>query len=281
LDCWHKANPASNISTNFVGAIEPKGGYIITIKNKKLDDVRTTSSEEEQELQILENLVATTQQKIDTAKKRVAAKIGKETPGNTKSKPQNNQKTVEIEVQPAESSMCPDPQYRYVTLIEDPALIKKIAQQTLDTPITISTRELLSMAPDIRRHIKDQLATKRVATAALADSMAVNEVEEVTVANLAADKLIVAKHTEELRVIDVEIHGIKVIATVDDGSQIISIRQDIWEQIGLPIRSDKIVVMESANKTRKRNHGITAILENLHRRLRLLPACSSCKGCPL
>jgi hypothetical protein len=86
--------------------------------------------------------------------------------------------------------------------------------------------------------------------------MAVNEVEEVTIANIAADKLIVAKHTEELRVIDVEIHGIKVIATVDDGSQIISIRQDIWEQIGLPIRSDKIMVMESANKTRNETTGL-------------------------
>jgi hypothetical protein len=252
LDCWHKANPASNVSINLVGVIEPKGGYIITVKNEKLDDVRTASSEEEQELQILENLVATTQQKIDMAKKRVAAKTGKETPGNTKSKPQNNQKTVEIEVQPAERSTRPDPQYRYVTPIEDPALIKKIAQQTLDTSITISTRELLSVVPDIRRHIKDQLVTKRVATAALA----VNEVEEVTVANLAADKLIVAKHMEELRVIDVKIHGIKVIATVDDGSQIISICQDIWEQIGLPLRSDKITVMESANKTRNETMGL-------------------------
>ena len=76
------------------------------------------------------------------------------------------------------------------------------------------------------------------------------ELPNVLVANVGTDKLIVAKHTEELRVIDIEIHGVKLVATVDDGSQIVSIRQDIWEKIGLPIRSDMIMVMESANKTK-------------------------------
>ena len=40
------------------------------------------------------------------------------------------------------------------------------------------------------------------------------------------DSLIVARHTEELRVINVLIHGVKVVATLDNSSQIISIRQD-------------------------------------------------------
>ena len=52
------------------------------------------------------------------------------------------------------------------------------------------------------------------------------------------------------------IQGVKVIATVDDGSEIVSIRQDVWERIGLPIRSDKIMIMESANKTRDQTMGL-------------------------
>lgn len=84
------------------------------------------------------------------------------------------------------------------------------------------------------------------------ESLPPNEVEKdsVLVANVTMDNLVVAKHLEELRVIDNMIQGVKVTATVDDGSQIISIRQDKWEKIGLPIRSDRIMVMDSANKSK-------------------------------
>ena len=175
---------------------------------------------------------------------------------NTRSKVQVIQPEKDALAQTSERSARPDPQYRYVTPIEDPALIKKIAQQSLDSSITISTRELLSVAPDIRRHIKDQLITKRVATTAFVETLEEGELPNVLVANVGTDKLIVAKHTEELRVIDIEIHGVKLVATVDDGSQIVSIRQDIWEKIGLPIRSDMIMVMESANKTKDETMGL-------------------------
>jgi hypothetical protein len=82
------------------------------------------------------------------------------------------------------------------------------------------------------------------------------ETAEVLVANVTSENLVVAKTTEELRVIDAYIQGIKVVATVDDGSQIVSIRQDMWEKIGLPIRSDKIMIMESANKTKDETMGL-------------------------
>ena len=125
-------------------------------------------------------------------------------------------------------------------------MITKIAQQSLDTPITISTRKLLSMAPDIRRHIKDQLVTKRVATSvtnlnsAFIETIEEKDVPSTLMANIPAEKLIVAKHTKELRVIDIEIQGVKVIATVDDGSQIVAIRLDKWEKIGLPINQTRL-----------------------------------------
>ena len=88
------------------------------------------------------------------------------------------------------------------------------------------------MAPDIRRHIKDQLVTKRVATSvtnlnsAFIETIEEKDVPSTLMANIPAEKLIVAKHTKELRVIDIEIQGVKVIATVDDGSQIVAIRLD-------------------------------------------------------
>ena len=94
----------------------------------------------------------------------------------------------------------------------------------------------------------------RVTTVFVEESSPPNEVEKdsVLVANVTMDNLVVAKHSEELRVIDNMIQGVKVTATVDDGSQIISIQQDKWEKIGLPIRSDRIMVMDSANKSKNK-----------------------------
>jgi hypothetical protein len=134
-----------------------------------------------------------------------------------------------------------------------------VAKQALDVPVTISTRELLSIAPDVRRHIKDLCTTKRVsntATTAFVEEEKGNP--EVFIANLISrtDDLIVAKEVEELRALDVLINGTKIEALADDGSQILSIRRDIWEKIGIPIRADHLMVMESANKSKNETMGL-------------------------
>lgn len=255
IDNWQKSNPAPQVSTNFVGAASMRDD-----QGQGLEGADNMTKREAEELQILENLVASTQKKIDNTKKRYAPNKSTKEGVATRSKALGNQPEKEATGPQIEKSTRPDPQYRYVTPIEDPALVKKIAQQSLDSPITISTRELLSVAPDIRRHIKDQLITKRVATTAAFMETSEDEPEvlpaPVMVTNVTTENLIVAKQTEELRVIDTLIQGIKVVATVDDGSQIVSIRQDMWEKIGLPIRSDKIMVMESANKSKDATMGL-------------------------
>ena len=45
------------------------------------------------------------------------------------------------------------------------------------------------------------------------ETLAEEEQSEVLMASVSPDNLIVAKHTEELRVIDVQIQSVKVIAT--------------------------------------------------------------------
>lgn len=208
------------------------------------------TTREHEELKVLENLVASTQKKIDNTKRKFGSKQDREGL-TTRSKAQENHQEPAVE-----RSLRPDPQFRYVTPIEDPAVIKKLVDQTLNTSITISVRELLSVAPDVRRQIKDQLITKRVATTAFVEETSQDEPTEVLVANVSADNVVVAKHTEELRVFDIMISGLKVVETVNDGSQIISIRQDIWEKLGIPIRSDKIMIMESANKSKNETMGL-------------------------
>jgi hypothetical protein len=61
---------------------------------------------------------------------------------------------------------------------------------------------------------------------------------------------------EELRALDVMINGMRVEALADDGSQILSIRKDIWERIGTPIRSDHVITMELANLSKNETMGL-------------------------
>ncbi|KAF8813520.1 hypothetical protein BYT27DRAFT_7220427 [Phlegmacium glaucopus] len=48
----------------------------------------------------------------------------------------------------------------------------------------------------------------------------------------------------------------RVEATIDDGSQILTVRQDLWEKFSVPLRSDKKLVMESANKSKENTMGL-------------------------
>lgn len=257
IDIWQRNKVAPQVSANFVGAAEVHKSYTWSEEVPRDADRDDMTKRQQEELQMLENLVSSTQKKLDSAKKRYGGNKQDKEGVNTRSKGQAvAPEKIKAPAISEERSARPDPQFRYVTPIEDPALVKKLVQQSLDTSITISTRELLSVAPDVRRQIKDQLVTKRVATSAFVEEVSDADGPEVTVANVSADNLVVAKHTEELRVIDMSIQGIDIIATVDDGSQIVSIRQDKWERIGLPIRSDKIMVMESANKSKDETMGL-------------------------
>ena len=94
------------------------------------------------------------QKKIDNAKKKAEKKKQDKGGVATRSKPQ------EKEIEKNKTHTGTGPQFRYVTPIEDPSLIKKIAQQSLDLLITMTARELLSVSLNIRRHIKEQLMTK-------------------------------------------------------------------------------------------------------------------------
>ncbi|EKM79650.1 hypothetical protein AGABI1DRAFT_22428, partial [Agaricus bisporus var. burnettii JB137-S8] len=47
-----------------------------------------------------------------------------------------------------------------------------------------------------------------------------------------------------------------VEAILDEGSQIIGIRRDIWEKLGLPLLKEENMVMETANSSRETTLGL-------------------------
>ena len=73
LDNWHKANSAQTVSSHFVGATETQtsAGFPWTraVETEEDDSQPAVTEREIEELSILENLVTTTQRKIENTKK--------------------------------------------------------------------------------------------------------------------------------------------------------------------------------------------------------------------
>ncbi|MFI5420871.1 MAG: retropepsin-like aspartic protease, partial [Nitrososphaerales archaeon] len=283
IDNWYKANPSSlpSVSANFIGATPTiiNAGYVWTVPDTtpndsellQDNDVPKPTIREVEELQLMESLVASTQKKIDDARKKFGPKVtnGPTTRNMARNAPSGEtpkiiepKKTFPEQKQTQPNSTTP--QFKYITPIEDSKIVNSLVERALDTPITISSRELLAVAPEVRKQIKENITTKRVSNGPNG-AMIVEEVvtgiigSETFMAGLPVrkDELIVANHTEELRAIDVELNGsFQVEGILDEGSQIIGLRKDIWEKLGLPLRSDHVMVMESANQTKDHTLGL-------------------------
>jgi hypothetical protein len=52
------------------------------------------------------------------------------------------------------------PQYRYSTPIEDPAIVLKVVNRTLDVPVSITQQELLSISPEAQKQYKELTTTR-------------------------------------------------------------------------------------------------------------------------
>ncbi len=165
------------------------------------------------------------------------------------------------------------PQYTFHTPIESPDTVGKVVEQSLDATITLTNRDLLAVAPEVRKALKDQIATRRsivpsVGTAPAQPSaqqrtgtvVGANTISvEAYMASLVprTDDIIVANHMEDLRCIKVEIPGGHVVdAILDDGSQIVALRADFWHKMGRALRTDHLLVMESANQSTNDTQGL-------------------------
>jgi hypothetical protein len=69
----------------------------------------------------------------------------------------------------------PSPQYHYSTPVKDPVIVLKVVNHTLDIPISITQRELLSISPEARKQYKELTTMRRVS----AGTTEVSKLEEV------------------------------------------------------------------------------------------------------
>ena len=124
--------------------------------------------------------------------------------------------------------------------------------------VTLTQRELLALAPDIQKQIKELItptATAKANLQQISDVLALSfgtrsEVE------LWVNK-IVSKVTEQLRSVNAVFKDlIQCKAVLDTGSQIIAMRSDVWKKLGIPLKTEYSMLMESANATSSSTKGL-------------------------
>ena len=249
IDNWIAANNVNTstntntVSSNFVEATELQNqmSYTWMEPESEGDDAPNLTEREIEEIGMLESLIASTQKKVDETKKKMV-KSGPTTRSSARQealapKQPNPAARVTKDVPGIQPSGASAPQFRYHTPIEDATTISRVADQALNASVTLPIKDLLSISPDVRRYIKDQIVTKRVTTAsANALNANANNVECFMAAlPERTDNIIVADHSVNLRVLDLTLNDkVQVEAILDEGSQIVGLRKDIWEKTWSP-----------------------------------------------
>ncbi|KAF5355070.1 hypothetical protein D9756_005756 [Leucocoprinus leucothites] len=263
IDNWHKSrSPASVPAQANILEVYPSRSIAsspsYTPVTSSMPYSTSHTSQDEEELARLEAIALATMKRQDEIRRR-SGNAGKArnaplTPKSTPTVPNPSQNA------PATSSTSPpskpphtsnsappkpstpDPhtqgqQYRFAAPIEDPKTVRDVIQRSLDGPVTLTQRELYAIAPEVRRHIKEQITTHRVpvgppAGATLLENAGKDAdlaVSSVIQHHLSSPpySIIVANPVEELRTIPLEIDGkVTVDAILDEGSQVIGIRRD-------------------------------------------------------
>ena len=155
--------------------------------------------------------------------------------------------------------------------LEDKSTPRQVLDQVLDTSVPIPVKDLIAASPEFRKQFRDLTTVKRV-TNTSSNSVQVHELSGLNPASVSHDfgdkvhrnddGLIVAHHSLLLRAIEVKIgeSGRLVQGVLDSGSEIVAMLKRIWEELGLPIRSDHTMNMSSANASIDMTLGV---LENL------------------
>jgi len=142
---------------------------------------------------------------------------------------------------------APTPQFKFAALIELKVNVSSIVNWVLSKKGYLSVKELLALAPKVRRHFKESMTMKKLpALPAEAQAMAAHMVSTFSM-GMDHERL-VAKLALPLQMIEVTLDGtITVTGIIDSGCQVVIICRDIWEKLGTPMKHEQVMFMESAN----------------------------------
>ena len=126
------------------------------------------------------------------------------------------------------------------------------------------------MAPEVRKQLKDLSTAKHIPVSS--NTVQVNELagrdpSEVDRAfgdhvHRSDDRLIVVHHSVPLWSLEAKIvrTSRSILRVLDSGSEIVTMPKRVWEDLGLPVRSNHVMTMSNANTSTESTLGI---VENL------------------
>jgi hypothetical protein len=148
---------------------------------------------------------------------------------------------------PPPSTSLPAPQYRYQSNAEDHKLTTELYQWLLDGKLSLVTpAHVLAACPAIRKELIERLRTRRVDIASFEEIPSPDNFTPHSILELSAPR--VAKYSLPLREVEILVNDLVPEAGIlDQGSQIIVIRQDLAMEAGAHINYEHQLEMEGAN----------------------------------
>jgi hypothetical protein len=152
------------------------------------------------------------------------------------------------------------PQYRYQASAEDQSLTKEVIDWVLEGKLDQMTpAHVFATSPPVRKVISELLRPRRVETGSF-EQVEEDVSDPVAVLGLAAKRE--AEFSLPLREIDILVNNHHTEAGVlDQGSQIIVMREDLAKEIGAKINTKRTLCMEGANSSTSRTLGCAEDLD--------------------
>ena len=176
-------------------------------------------------------------------------------PPHTPRLPQGPMKPVEMPTKPP----AEEPKYRYQSPIESAVKTSELVDRALESKVTLSTRELLAVSPEVRKQVRELVANKKVSAHTMEEGAvdtylsscfdnATSSTAFLNMDRYDGQSSSSAASSLPLRVIfPAFATGVEPECILDGGAQIVAMRRDIWERTGAPLTVNKAMTMESAN----------------------------------
>lgn len=176
IDSWHRGqNRQPVVQTNI---FEAAPVYQAPISIQPSNEPYTagyqyTTAAAEQEIRVLDTVeVVAIKRKEEIRGRNGAAggKIDSKTTAKAIGQPKDTLKHQPPKNVPGQAPKTNHPaissqlQYWYITPIEDPADVQKVMQRAMEGTVTLTNKELFSISPEVRKHVKEQLAARQIPT---------------------------------------------------------------------------------------------------------------------
>lgn len=142
------------------------------------------------------------------------------------------------------------PQFRFVSGMDDPKAVGNVVDRMMESPITLSGREVLAISPEARKLIREKVTTRKVGTG----TFGANSYETLLQAGSAESAMFTSRRTASssqdvlssmkdslpLRMVEVFLENrVQCEAILDQGAQFIAIWKDVWEATKSTLLSDR------------------------------------------